>query len=394
MLPALPFDRRTAHRDARRSPSCRKPMRRNLRGSPVLGLALAFGLTAQSGSHSSGLQTLPSSTFVPNGEKLYPLAVPGTREVHAGGRAIRIAEVRGWLRAVEPTCYAKDPAWYYLLEPDPAWMDSVGMSLADILRVGNITGLVDRPDERSIYENVGVPLIRIEFGGWDPRKRNGPPPGDWLYRGAAGCPSVSFAFDPLRPIPLGPRLKPGSYVRVVGSLVSDAPHATKATVGVWLVRNFGIALDSEFRRFAAQNIWSEGAEEDPNNPARWTEIHPPDEIEPLPDPKPSETVRGVAVCVHNGIFQKAEPLVLALSPPGQRPTWARGVHITEHVISMSPNVVFARSVSATRVTVDHDLVRIRIDPQSAGLAKFAAIYRVSWSPGGPVWTVVKRRASY
>jgi hypothetical protein len=362
--------------------------------SSVLGFAFILGLTAQSAAPSSEFRTPPSSVFVPNGEKLYPLAVPGTREVHAGGRAIRIVEIRGWLRAVDPTCYAKDPAWYYLLEPDPSWMDSVGMSLADILRIGNIAGLIDRPDEESIYKIVGVPLIRIEFGGWDPHKRNGPPPRDWHYQGAAGCPTVSFSFDPLRPIPSGPRLEPGRYVRVVGSLVSDAPHATKATVGVWLVRNFGIALDSEHRVRAAQSLWSEGGETNPTNPARWTEIHPPDEIEPLPDPKPSETVRGVAICVRNDIFRKVEPLALALSPPGPRPTWARGVRVTELVISMSPNVVFARAVAASRVTVDHDLVRIRIDPQSAGLAKFAALYRVSWNPGGPVWTVVKRRALY
>jgi hypothetical protein len=360
--------------------------------SSILWFAVLLGLTAQSAAPGSTSRTPPSSVFVPNAEKLYPLAVRGTREVQAGGKEIRIVEIRGWLRAVDPTCYAKDPAWYYLLEPDPSWMDSVGMSLADMLKVGNITGLIDQPGEQSIYEIVGVPLIRIEFGGWDPRKRNGPPPRDWSYRGAAGCPDVSFSFDPIRPIPSGLRLEPGRYVRVVGSLVSDAPHGTKAAVGVWLVQHLGIALDSEYRVDAAQSLWSEGEETNPANPARWTEIHPPDEIEPLPDRKPSETIRGVAICVHNGTFRKAEPLALALSPPGPRPTWARGVRVTELVIAMSPNVVFARAVAASRVTVDHDLVRIRIDPQSAGLATFAAIYRVSWNPGGPVWTVVKRRA--
>jgi hypothetical protein len=143
---------------------------------------------------------------------------------------------------------------------------------------------------------------------------------------------------------------------------------------------------------AAQSLWSEGEETNPANPARWTEIHPPDEIEPLLDRNPSETIRGVAIRVNNGIFRKAEPLALALSPPNPRPTWARGVRVTEFVIAMSPSVVFARAVAASRVTVDNDLVRIRIDPQSAGLATFAAIYRVSWNPGGPIWTVVKHRA--
>jgi hypothetical protein len=359
--------------------------------SSALGVVLLVCLTAQSVTHRSELRTPPSSVFVPNGEKLYPLAVPGTREVHAHGQTIRIVEMRGWLRAVDPTCYAKDPAWYYLLEPDPSWMDTVGMSLGDMTKVGNITGLIDQPEEQSVYRIVGRPLVRIELGGWDPSKHNGSPPSGWNYHGAAGCPDVSFSFDPLRPIPSGPPLTPGRYVRVVGSLVSDAPHGTKATVGVWLVRHFGIVLDTEFRVDAAQNMWSKGAEENPNNPARWTEIHPPDEIEPLPDPMPSETVRGVAICVHDGIFRKAEPLALALSPPGPRPAWAHGVRVTELVISMSPNVAFGRAVMASRVIADHDLVRIWIDPQSVGLTKFAAVYRVSWNPGGHVWTVLKHR---
>ena len=131
--------------------------------SSVLWFAVLVGLTTQSAAPGSTSRTPPSSVFVPNGEKLYPLAVQGTREVQAGGKEIRIVEIRGWLRAVDPTCYAKDPAWYYLLEPDPSWMDSVGMSLADMLKVGNITGLIDRPDW-SGYKIEGVALSRSGFG--------------------------------------------------------------------------------------------------------------------------------------------------------------------------------------------------------------------------------------
>jgi hypothetical protein len=195
-------------------------------------------------------------------------------------------ELRGWLRAVDPVCKASDPAWYYLLEPDLAWSEASGLRPSDILRVGNIVGLGDSRSGTSPWQIESRPLIRIEFGGWDEAKLRIPPPDDWRSRGSAGCPGVFFAFDPLRPVPGGPMLEAGRYVRVVGSLVSDAPHGTKATAGVWLVRNLGIALDPQHVIHAAESAWSEGGEESPDNPARWTEIHPPDLIEPLPDRAP------------------------------------------------------------------------------------------------------------
>lgn len=344
---------------------------------------------------SANPQTRPSSVLIPKGQKLCPLAVPGTRPVRAGDRVLRIVEVRGWLRDVAPLCKAKDPAWYYLLEPDPGWTDSAAISLGDLLRVGNITGLVHRSSDRSPYRVVGTPLIRVEFGGWDPRKQGGPPPDDWRYADAPGCAGVRFAFDPLRPNPSGPRLAPGRYVRVIGSLVSDAPHARKATVGAWLFRNFGLSLSPEHCIYAAQEIWSEGGEGDPDNPARWSEIHPPDRIEPLPNRPPSETVRGVAICIRDGIVQDSNgPLTLSLSPPGPRPPWARGVRVRENLLAVSPRVTFDRAVAASRVKADGDVARISVDPREVGVEKFAAIYRVSWNPGGAVWTVVKRRGRY
>ena len=354
----------------------------------VCSLLFAVVLAAQTAAQSTPPRP-PSSVFLPNGEKLYSLDVPGARERNVGGRTVRVVEIRGWLRQVAPTCLAKDPAWYYLLEPDLAWTDSMGISLTDLVRVGNITGLADGRGP-SAFEVVGRPLIRIEFGGWDARKQAGPPPSDWRYRGAAGCPDVSFSFNPLRPVVSGPLLTPGRYVRVVGSLVSDAPHATKATIGVWLFRNFGVSVDPRHPVITAQKIWSEGREDNPDNPARWTEIHPPDEIEPLPDREPSETIRGVALCLRCGLLQGAsEPVSLELSPPGPRPAWASGIHVTEHVLAVSPNVTFGRSVAISRVTTEGNFARIRIDPGSAAVNKFAAVYRVSWSRGRPSWSVVK-----
>lgn len=352
-----------------------------------------FLLAAQLTPRVPSSRTPPSSVFLPHDGKLYPLAVQGTTPVSVRGHDIRIVELRGWLRAVDPMCNSWDPAWYYLLEPDPAWTDAIGISLGDILKVGNIVALGDSREGVFPYRIASRPLIRIEFWGWPEQRWMRPPPRDWSYQGAPGCPDVHFVFDPLRPIPSGPRLEPGRYVRIVGSFVSDAPHATKATVGVWLAQNFRFTLAPEHLIYAAQKIWSEGGEENPGNPARWTEIHPPDLIEPLPDLAPVETIRGVAVSVPSGVFrEETQQLELALSPPRPRPAWAHGVRVRELVLAVSGETAFERAVLASRVVADGDSARITINPRWAGVAKFAAIYRVSWNPGGAVWTVIEPRA--
>lgn len=339
------------------------------------------------------LRTLPSSVFLPNEEKLHALDVPGTRAVRLGDNRVQLVELRGWLRAVDPVCKKSDPAWYYLLEPDLAWSDASGIRESDILRVGNVAALGDLRQGNSPSQIESRPLIRIEFGGWDERKLRSSPPDDWRYRGAAGCPQVFFAFDPLRPVSGGPRLVPGRYIRVVGSLVSDAPHATKATAGVWLVRNFNLAVDPELVVRAAEKTWSKGGEEDPDNPARWTEIHPPDLIETLPAREPTETVRGVAVSTPDGAFARvARPMEISLAPPGPRPVSARGVRVLETILDASLESAFERSLAACHVAQAGDRVRIRIDLEFAGANRFAAIFRVSWSSAGDSWSVVRPSA--
>ncbi len=334
------------------------------------------------------LRTPPSSVFLPNEEKLHALAVPGTRAVRVGDKVIQLVELRGWLRFIDSACKASDPAWYYLLEPDLAWSDTVGLRPSDILRVGNIAGLGDRRGGTSPWQIESRPLIRIEFGGWDEQKLRGSPPEDWRARGAFGCPNVSFAFDPLHPVPGGPRLAPGQYIRVVGSLVTDAPHATKATAGVWLVRNFGLAVDPEHVIHACESAWSEGGEENPGNPARWTEIHPPDLIKPLPAQEPSEAVIGVAISGPDAALSgPAEPMEFSLAPPGPRPAWARGIRVVETILHACRESAFARCLAACHLAEYKNLISVRIDPESASADRFAAIFRVSWSPEADSWLV-------
>jgi hypothetical protein len=383
----------TAARDRQRLAAAREGALKCVRRQRVFNARRAASPPAWPPPAGTSASTVsPSSVFVPNEEKLYALDVPGTRLEAVGDQNIRLAELRGWLRGVDPVCKGSDPAWYYLLEPDLAWAEAAGLRPSDILRVGNIAALGDLRLRNSPSQIESRPLVRIEFGGWDESKLGSPAPPDWRFRGFAGCPNVFFAFDPLRPVPNGPTLAPGLYVRVVGSLVSDAPHGTKATAGVWLVRNFGLAFAPEHVIHAAERAWSEGGEENPDNPARWTEIHPPDLIEPLPAPPLEETVRGVTVRRAGEILSRfGKPMGLSMAPPAPRPVWARGIKVRETILDADLDGSFARSVSACRVDSSRDAARIHIDLESAGADQFAAIFRVSWSAEGNSWSVVRPR---
>lgn len=365
-------------------------VRRSIRTVVVTCLRL-YPIVGLSSVSMAGPQParLPSSVFRPDNHKLFPLPIPNSREVIVPGGRVYIAELRGWLRSVPTTCDPKDGTWYYLLEVDPRWADSAGISLADILEVGNITGLVDYPESNPPEMVVGLPLIRIEIPAWNVRReyRRATPAG-WSFAGHGDCLGYRYQSDPLWPAPSGSELKIGSYVRIVGSIVSDSPHATKAAFGAWIVQTFGVSMASEHRIYAAQNIWSEGAEEDPRNPARWTEIHPADEIDLLLPRAPAESVIGVAVALGPHLLSwAADSFVLWMSPPAARPSWARGVRVIEVPLAASPKDARCGGVSGSRVSVDRGKVRIRIDLRAAQLDKFAAVFRASWSAQVSTWTV-------
>lgn len=365
--------------------------RRVLRSVTSLVVATLVTRTSASGAPSHPIRR-PSSIVIPNSDKLFPLAMPGSQEVTVPGGRVRIAELRGWLRSVPATCDPKDGTWYYLLEVDPGWADSVGLSLADILTVGNITGLVNYPESEPPGMVVGPPLVRIEIVGWNVRRldRRVAPPG-WSFARQGECAGYRYAFDPLPLAPSGPELRVGSYVRVVGSIVSDSPHATKAAVGAWIVRTFGVAVAPEHRIYAAQSIWSEGAENDPRNPARWTEIHPADSIEVLPTRSPTESVVGVAVALVQHFFSmESGGSNLWVSPPAPRPAWATGIRVVEVPLAASPGEASEPGTSGACLFAEGSKIRIHIDLRAARLNRFAAIFRASWTDGVSSWTVRHR----
>ena len=73
----------------------------------------------------------------------------------------------------------------------------------------------------------------------------------------------------------------GEYVRVFGAIVSDKRHDD----------------DVEFRAFRdVIDAWATGYGNNEDDPARWTEVHPPDWIEIIdPAPPVTQTFRGVTV---------------------------------------------------------------------------------------------------
>ena len=319
--------------------------------------------------------------ILPNHDKLFPLPLSRPGQTPAP-HPILVMEMRGWIRYVAPICEAKDPGWYYALEPDPEWLDEKGIKLEELLRVGNLTGLGDERDQRSVRAVAARPLIRIEFGGWDLRRKPRRPPAGWRYMGAPGCPDVVWAFNPTNPVKGQPALVPGQYVRIVGALVMDMPHATKAVVGVWLLRHMGFSLGSNYMVYGTQNFWSQGGEHNPSNPARWTEIHPPDSIEVLPAKPMLETLRGIAVGVEPGFFfPRAQTFEFRIAPPGPRPSPEATIEVREVVLSRSGGAestegrVSAISTDAAEARV---AIHLRSGVRGQGPARFAALYRVFW----------------
>jgi hypothetical protein len=82
---------------------------------------------------------------------------------------------------------------------------------------------------------------------------------------------------------IGCCIRAGDYVRVSGNLVSDNPHNEEGGQGgwEWLDRATGNGDVNEW--FKVSRAWGGGRSAfDSANPARWTEIHSPDIIEPVP----------------------------------------------------------------------------------------------------------------
>ena len=142
----------------------------------------------------------------------------GSQRVVSQGKELRVVELRGWLRALDPGPPVNKERWggdwHYGLEVDPLWADQLGIDLNKIMKVGNIAG--DNAISGSVPKRrIGRAIINVEFnavsqqyatdnlGGADE-------PLDWTdVQDAWGTP-VRFPFYPLQP----PNSAPLRWVRM------------------------------------------------------------------------------------------------------------------------------------------------------------------------------------
>lgn len=336
-------------------------------------------ITIESSSPTPGCLVFP-----PENHKYYALTnVASTTRVVSRGGEIRIIELRGWLRHVDDKCNASDPDFHYDLEVDAVWAESRGIDLNQIIKVGNI--LISPYDYgREPKAVICTPLIHVELNGWGfgSTLPGALKPTDWTFSGVAGegCANVEWPFNPLRPsdedfLPLHPvpapdSLQSGQYVKIIGSLLSDEPHSNEND-----------------ERDDAKEAWAGGRSHwDADNPARWTEIHPPDTIRVLEDRKPTETLKAVAVIAKNGFFSGEERFISAdiLAPPA-RPSTPHRLAYRELV---GPETILESidegnaNKDGARIDVFDDRIRIYVRVKGKSRlrepGKFKALYRVWW----------------
>ena len=383
--------------------------------------------------------TPPSLVFPPDnqGGKFF-LDVPGSIKLQTQYKEIRIVEIRGWLRLIEKGCNGTDPDWHYSLDIDPEWADSKGIDLNQILKVGNIIKcdlLSAKTIKRipSAYAILALPSIHVELNGWRPKTTNlpegwfytsRPKPSDWnksISEEVCKNYGTIWPYDPLNPNvgdsrldsflpPIIPDKAP--YVSISGSILMDNPHIESGWIENKLLRWFGfnpiyqgtfwdylrdhfgikitkdIAEQEENEVVAAMQIWATNkSPTDPTNPARWTEIHPPDIIKVLPYKEPKETLRGIAVVANNGpLVGETRSISVDIYPPSPRPLSISKLEVKELV---GPETNFSTIIegnvtkSGARITTYSDRVNVYVKVQGQGAygapGKFKAIYRVGWA---------------
>jgi hypothetical protein len=355
----------------------------------------------------------PALYFPPDLPKHHPLAINGATKQIINGHEIESIELRGWIRGLEDDCNTSDPDWRFNLEVDPLWANRMGIGLRQVVRPGNlISASKNDPERKRIFSK---PLVHVELNGWNPTKQNGPVPPQWIKNlGSDGCKPFYWAFDPLKPVATEEPLTDGAYVRVVGSLVTDDPHAIEEGLARVLHEEgffanracslFGIgdACEREgvMTRLALQRFYAGRPPEDPANQARWTEVHPPTLVartkEPARncelEPATCEAVGMLAVSADNCLIGPcdSERLSVSLRPYGNRPTWAHSVAIVEEIgPTTNYRTIIEGNAQRTGAAIVHTdeyaTITVSVQGQSGDGApgRFEALYRASWSAARP-----------
>jgi hypothetical protein len=344
--------------------------------------------------------------FAPDPPKRWPRNdVPGFTLPNGA----RIVEVHGWLRAVSGEANANEPVnpdWNLQIEPDPAWLDEIGVNWTTFFKVGDILmmGLDPLTDDADQHARVATPTLHLEVNGWQQDKHPGiAPPANWTIGEGQGG-QLAGVIWPYLPTVSGGRpgpdndLKVGQYVRAVGSLITDIPHCHGQGGGFWEFweHNFGIGAGSGPYNSAAQDWEGSHSEFDEADPPRWTEMHPPDLIsrrtvddEILEDKVRTEAVFGVVAVARAAITNPVghdQAVTVDLRPPADRPAHSKAA-VQEFV---GPETRFGSIVegnadrSGAAITLYDDRAQVHVKVHGDGFAgapgKFKAVYRLRWVP--------------
>jgi hypothetical protein len=191
----------------------------------------------------------------------------------------------------------------------------------------------------------------------------------------------------------------GQYVAVVGSLVTDGAHESDDVVPTEACKIFDLiglskacsSNNPDYVREAEENVikqdWGYGHNDAADDPARWTEVHPPDNIVELPDPGHAETLREVAVLAKDDcLLQYAcdtETVDTDIAPPA---ACSSGIDYQELVGQAAGETnlatIAAGNTAGTgaQITVFGDHIHVHIAVQGKApykaLGRFKALYRV------------------
>ncbi len=314
----------------------------------------------------------------------------------------RVVEIRGWLYSIDSGANGTDPDWGLGLEPDPRSLDSLGVDWTSFIKIGDLLN-GPYPKQLTSADDIrawaGIPHVQMEVCGFPPS--NFPwvtlLPTDWKVTGIGGVSGVTWPYMPIDVdgVATNAQFQPGDYVCVSGSIVTDEPHL-HSQGGTY---------------YQAASEWSTGLSGqsidafDGANPARYTEIHPPDLIGALPDPGRSECLYAIAVVAKSGSLDPGgtdrsitvalpaiPPLPPALFPPpspGQRVAVREIVGIETHLATITEG-----NADLTGALVVPDSASVTVHVAVHGQAwsgmpgMFKAIYRVSWQDNPALVTLV------
>ncbi|MGB6530742.1 MAG: hypothetical protein WBF33_21755 [Candidatus Nitrosopolaris sp.] len=349
------------------------------------------------------------------GVQVYALPVPSSQLTFQGAE---IVELRGWITEMNCKGCANDGVNYdegdnpydfsYDLKLDPHWLQEKGININQIIRVGNIlsNGTISTYPYSA---GVAFPIVHVESMSW----RNGqtlqqnycctlnhiptcdlpdfkgagvvsppqlcgyrsiPKPQNWIHEDPPNSnPPVMWPWDPhyysydwIKSPHNNTAIAIGDYVRIKGALITDNPHdLTK-----WDYSPPSIPIFN----WPTVNYIT-----DPTNPARWTEIHPPDLIEKLPYKAPTEEVRCAALNAHPDTFNdRTTNLIFNIqAPPNPFPNV---LQVTEDI----DKSVSSGKLITDKITKSTNLVTVQLAVKSTHVlttgtpGQFKACYTVSW----------------